>query len=74
MVIALCFAASQTMTHSSHPLHRDSTMTATVFEVSIWMQLASGQYMMQSRHPFWATHASAFTSATLYIDALPDFV
>src|SRR5207245_6043778 len=43
------------------------TTLATIFFVSRRMQSASGQYMMQRRHPFFATHFSSVTTATLYM-------
>src|SRR6266568_7563287 len=64
---AWCLAASQTTLHSSHPLQTSVITLATMFLVSRRMQSASGQYMMQRRHPFFATHFSSVTTATLYM-------
>src|SRR3989449_10563221 len=65
--IAWCLAASQTTLHSSHPLQTSLITLATILVVSRRMQSASGQYMMQRRHPFFATHFSSVTTATLYM-------
>src|SRR5438128_6679777 len=64
---AWCLAASQTTLHSSHPLQTSVITLATMFLVSRRMQSASGQYIMQRRHPFFATHFSSVTTATLYM-------
>src|SRR5439155_23355081 len=63
----LCLAASHTTLQSSQPLQISVTTLATIFFVSRRMQSASGQYMMQRRHPFFATHFSSVTTATLYM-------
>src|SRR6267143_2796001 len=67
MVMALCLAASQTITQSSQPLQRSMNTSATILFELRSRQLASGQYMMHSRHPFLATHFSSMTWATLYM-------
>src|SRR6266568_2291218 len=64
---AWCLAASQTTLQSSQPLQTSLITLATIFWVSRRMQSASGQYMMQRRHPFFATHFSSVTTATLYM-------
>src|SRR5438552_6053035 len=65
--MAWCLAASHTTLQSSQPLQISVTTLATIFFVSRRMQSASGQYMMQRRHPFFATHFSSVTTATLYM-------
>src|SRR6266850_4380315 len=67
MVMALCLAASQTITQSSQPLQRSMITSATILFELRSRQLASGQYMIHSRHPFLATHFSSMTCATLYM-------
>src|SRR2546425_3363004 len=65
--LAWLLAASHTTLQSSQPLQISVTTLATIFFVSRRMQSASGQYMMQRRHPFFATHFSSVTTATLYM-------
>src|SRR5438093_12678803 len=65
--MAWCLAASQTTLQSSQPLQTSLITLATIFLVSRRMQSASGQYIMQRRHPFFATHFSSVTTATLYM-------
>src|SRR2546428_716787 len=65
--IAWCLAASHTTLHSSQPLQISVMTLATMFFVSRRIQSASGQYMMQRRQPFFATHFSSVTTATLYM-------
>src|SRR5438132_11692843 len=65
--MAWCLAASQTTLQSSQPLQTSVITLATIFWVSRRMQSASGQYMMQRRQPFFATHFSSVTTATLYM-------
>src|SRR5678815_5392048 len=69
MVMALCLAASQTITQSSQPLQRSMITSATILLGLRSRQFASGQYMIHSRHPFLATHFSSMTCATLYMRA-----
>ena len=69
--MASCLAASHTTLQSSHPLHRSICTSAIILSGFRSKQLASGQYIMQSRQPFFATHFSSVTRATLYIYLVP---